>query len=112
MLTPRDGRQEPKGIVGAWRYACPCDRSRMPLDTAPELLTFVLHPIAEFHFTCGPTISSGDHGSPLLSGTKSPTSVRLQRATNRLDQVLMRHSYRAGGTTDILSHGVVLHSWV
>ena len=43
MLTPRDGRKEPKGIVGAWSYACPCDRSRMPLDTAPELLTFVLH---------------------------------------------------------------------
>ena len=92
MLTPRDGRQEPKGIAGAWRYACPCDRSRMSLDTAPELLTFVLHPIAAFHFTCCLTISSGDHGSPLLSGTKSPTSVRLQRATNRLDQVLTRHS--------------------
>ena len=92
MLTPRDGRQEPKGIAGAWRYACPCDRSRMSLDTAPELLTFVLHPIAAFHFTCCLTISSGDHGSPLLSGTKSPTSVRFQRATNRLDQVLTRHN--------------------
>ncbi len=43
MRTPRDGRKEPKGIVEAWSYACPCDRSRMPLDTAPELLTFVLH---------------------------------------------------------------------
>ncbi len=43
MLTPRDGRKGPKGIVGAWSYAGPCDRSRMPLDTAPELLAFVLH---------------------------------------------------------------------
>ncbi len=48
--------------------------------------------IAAFHFTCCLTISSGDHGSPLLSGTKSPTPVRLQRATNRLDQVLTRHT--------------------
>ncbi len=48
--------------------------------------------IAAFHFTCCLTISSGDHGSPLLSGTKSPTPVRLQQATNRLDQVLTRHN--------------------
>ncbi len=43
MPTPRDGGTEPKGIVGVWSYACPFDRSHMPLDTAPELLTFVLH---------------------------------------------------------------------
>ena len=43
MLTPRDGRKEPKGIVGAWSYACPYDRSRIPIDTAPELLTSVVH---------------------------------------------------------------------
>ncbi len=48
--------------------------------------------IAASHLTCCVTLSNGDHGSPLLSGAKSPTSVRLQRATNRLDQVLTRHS--------------------
>ena len=58
--------------------------------------------IAEFHFTCCLTISSGDHESPLLSGTKSPTPVRLQRATNRLDQVLTR---RTCGRLPIVSHG-------
>ena len=47
--------------------------------------------IAAPHFTCCLTISGGDYGSPLLSGTKSPTSARLHRATNRLDQVLTRH---------------------
>ena len=36
-------REKPKGMVGAWNYACPCDRLRMPPDTAPELLTSVLH---------------------------------------------------------------------
>ncbi len=43
MLTPRDCRKKSKGIVGAWNYACRCDRLRMPPDTAPELLTSVLH---------------------------------------------------------------------
>lgn len=41
MLSPRDGRTQTTGIVGAWCY--PYDRSRMPFDMAPELLTFVLH---------------------------------------------------------------------
>ncbi len=54
--------------------------------------------IAAFHFKCCLTISSGDHGSPLLSGTKSSASVRLQRATNRLDQVLTRHRVETQGS--------------
>ena len=48
--------------------------------------------IAASHVTCCLTISSADHGSPLLSGTKLPASARLQRATNRLVQVLTRRT--------------------
>lgn len=41
MVTLRDGRTQPTGIDKAWCHFY--DRSRMALDTAPEMFTFVLH---------------------------------------------------------------------
>ncbi len=49
--------------------------------------------IAASHVTCCLTISSGDHGSPLPSGTKLHAPARLQRTINRLDQILTRHTH-------------------
>ncbi len=54
MLTPQDRRKEPKGIVGAWNYACPCNRPQMPFDVGPVLLTSVPHQYRRTRFLTVP----------------------------------------------------------